>query len=248
MSGEQSRFSRLDAWWRTQNPLGRHVWPGLFTMRVASNGDPWPSAEIPAQIAAIRASRDGTTESVGEIHFRLSGMAPASALGQRLIGETYATPAIVPASPWLGAQAPAAPLVDACTDAADSTARIAADSAAAVPPTIVPPIRVTKDAPPPIRVTKDGPVPNGPRGAMAPTPRTIVAGATLPVTEPGDVPARWWVVQLRAADGAWSTLTLPGDLAALPVTLANGARAAFVSVTAISPTGVASAPTVVKVE
>src|SRR5205807_1045963 len=35
----EQRFTRLDAWWRSENVLARHVWPGLFTMRVGSRND-----------------------------------------------------------------------------------------------------------------------------------------------------------------------------------------------------------------
>ena len=37
MDGAEHRFTALDAWWHTQNPLGRHVWPGLYTS-LAANG------------------------------------------------------------------------------------------------------------------------------------------------------------------------------------------------------------------
>jgi hypothetical protein len=59
---------------------------------------------------------------------------------------------------------------------------------------------------------------------------------------------RWWVVQLRDAAGTWVEQTLPGDLRTLPVTLASGGRASYVAVTAISPTGVASSATLVRLQ
>jgi uncharacterized lipoprotein YddW (UPF0748 family) len=238
MNGAQARFARLDAWWRSENALGRHVWPGLFTMRVASNGNPWSAAEIPAQIAALRDTRAATGESMGHVHFRLAGMTPSSSLGQRLATQSYATPAVVPASPWLGAAAPEAPAVGTCRD----------DSTSVTP---VEPMPTAVPAPPPLRVTKDAPgMPNAaPTGEMAPTPHAALAGAITPVAPaPGGVPVRWWVVQLRDAAGTWVEQTLPGDLRSIPVTLSTGLRASYVAVTAISPTGVASQPTVVRVE
>jgi uncharacterized lipoprotein YddW (UPF0748 family) len=224
IDGAQSRFSRLDAWWRSENVLGRHMWPGLFTMRVASSGDPWATSEIPAQIAALRASRVGTTESAGHVHFRLAAMAPNSSLGQRLTQQAYVAPALPPASPWLGANVPDAPSVDAC-DADTSRA----------------PLRVTKDADP-------SATPAPALGAMLPTVHAPTGGATVPIVPAGTVAVRWWVVQLRDAAGTWVEQTLPGDLRTLPVTLASGERASYVAVTAISPTGVASSATLVRLQ
>src|SRR6476660_4861551 len=101
-------------------------------MRVASNCNPWSAAEIPAQIAALRDTRAATGESMGHVHFRLAGMTPSSSLGQRLTTQSYAAPAVVPASPWLGADAPEAPIVGACRD--DSTSVTPAEPI----PTVVP--------------------------------------------------------------------------------------------------------------
>jgi uncharacterized lipoprotein YddW (UPF0748 family) len=231
LDGDERRFTRLDAWWRAENVAGRHLWPGLFTMRVESRGAPWPSAEIPAEIAWLRQARAGTPESLGHIHFRLGAMAPDGPLGQRL-HDTYAEPAVPPASPWLGAVPPVAPAVDGCV----------ADMAASEPP--APPVRM--------RVTKDAPVPvTPPGGAMAPTPRTAVAAPAVRVradAAPGAPPVRWWVLQLRDGEGRWTTQTLAGDLTLLPVLLPNGERARAAAVTAVSPSGVAARPVVVSLE
>jgi hypothetical protein len=113
------------------------------------------------------------------------------------------------------------------------------------------PVPTAVPAPVPLRVTKDAPgVPNeAPTGEMAPTPHASLAGAITPIAPaPGGVPVRWWVVQLRDAAGTWAEQTLPGDLRSIPVTLSTGLRASYVAVTAISPTGVASQPTVVRLE
>jgi hypothetical protein len=114
MNGAQSRFTRLDAWWRGENRHERHLWPGLFTMRTASAGAPWPVSEIPAQIDFLRRARANSGETLGHVHFRLGPMAPEGELGGRLAGVTYAEFALPPASPWLGDAQPAPPRVDAC--------------------------------------------------------------------------------------------------------------------------------------
>ena len=110
----QQRFTRLDAWWRSENVLGRHLWPGLFTMRVGSRSDPWPSDEIAREVNALRDARRGTSESLGHVHFRMRTLLAyvdndTSTFGAELRATGYATPALPPASPWLGGAAPAEP-------------------------------------------------------------------------------------------------------------------------------------------
>lgn len=116
MDGAQNRFRVLDAWWRTQNPLGRHIWPGLYTAGTVASV-PWPLDEIPREIAMLREARQGTVESNGHIHFRLrsltSAVGPLSGtLGDRLEADTYREPALVPEMPWLGGSPPAAPVAE----------------------------------------------------------------------------------------------------------------------------------------
>ncbi len=118
--GEQARNQRLDAWWRSENVRRRHLWPGMLTMRVASGASRWPASEIERQIGALRSARAGSGESQGHVHFRLKSLledAPGG-LGDRLAASLYATPALPPASPWLGADAPSAPQLAACTGGA----------------------------------------------------------------------------------------------------------------------------------
>ena len=111
VNGEQNRFRALDAWWRGENPRGRYIWPGLYTSHVFGGADAWPDTEIKTQIATIRASREGTTDVPGHVHFRLSAL---FADNDRLAGElapSYVERALVPPFPWLGAQTPAVPVV-----------------------------------------------------------------------------------------------------------------------------------------
>lgn len=129
LDGEQHRFIRLDRWWLTQNPLGRHVWPGLQTTRSQFERDPWPADEIPSEIALLRADRARDTaaaDDAGHIHFHLGalGDGPGS-LGDRLRRTVYAAPALVPASPWLGEAHPGAPLVALAGAGADVALAVA---------------------------------------------------------------------------------------------------------------------------
>src|SRR5207248_2913551 len=111
----QQRFTRLDAWWRSENVLGRHLWPGLFTMRVGSRNDPWPIDEIAHEVEALRTARRGTTESLGHVHFRLRTFAvlvdDSTTFGDELRAAEYSVGALPPASPWLGAASPAKPVL-----------------------------------------------------------------------------------------------------------------------------------------
>jgi uncharacterized lipoprotein YddW (UPF0748 family) len=110
IGGTQDRFRRLDAWWRTQNPMGRHIWPGLFTEREDAPRNGWTPGEIGSQIEWLRAHNDADGESWGHVHFRLGAMRPDSdALGGRLHETVYAEPALVPPSPWLAEEAPGQP-------------------------------------------------------------------------------------------------------------------------------------------
>ena len=110
--GAQDRFRALDDWWRTQNPMGRHVWPGLYTSRTWSAAAGWSMSEVPSQITTIRDRRAGTNDLPGHVHFRLGALiADRSALGASLASGAYADRAAVPSAPWLGQAEPAAPVV-----------------------------------------------------------------------------------------------------------------------------------------
>jgi uncharacterized lipoprotein YddW (UPF0748 family) len=111
IGGTQDRFRALDDWWRTQNPFNRHVWPGLYTSRVYGTGGRWALSEIPHQIAEIRDSRVGSGDSPGHIHFRMGALFADDNRLAMTLRDAYQERALVPAFPWLGAKAPAAPAV-----------------------------------------------------------------------------------------------------------------------------------------
>lgn len=112
LDGAQNRFRALDAWWRSENPQNRYVWPALYTSHVFGGRDDWDPQEIASQIDAIRQSRVGTTDLPGHIHFRLSALfADNGVLAAELDSSEYRRRALVPAFPWLGGDKPAPPLV-----------------------------------------------------------------------------------------------------------------------------------------
>jgi len=132
ISGMEDRFRALDAWWRSENPQGRHIWPALYTSHVYGGGDTWPLGEIAQQVETIRTSRIGTSDVPGHVHFRLAALlAENGQLGQRL-GSQYAERALVPAFPWLGATAPASPEVAVVNGEGSATIVVSAGDAVPV--------------------------------------------------------------------------------------------------------------------
>ncbi len=102
----QSYPALLD-WWASQNPKGRHLWPGNFTNRVGEDGPRgWRADELLHQIALTRAQEGAS----GNVHFSMRTLlANTDAVGDRLALGPYLEPALVPASPWLGDDAPPRP-------------------------------------------------------------------------------------------------------------------------------------------
>jgi len=93
-------FVTLLDWWRSQNAKGRHVWPALSAANV---GTKFSADEIPRQIQVVRQRNDP-----GEAQYHLRSVLENSTLAARVRAQ-YATPALVPASPWLAVSAPCAP-------------------------------------------------------------------------------------------------------------------------------------------
>jgi uncharacterized lipoprotein YddW (UPF0748 family) len=110
ISGVEDRFRALDAWWRSENPQRRYVWPALYTSHVYG-GAAWPMDEIRQQVDAIRESRIGTSDVPGHVHFRLGALLADNGQLARTLASDYSERALVPSFPWLGAVAPASPEV-----------------------------------------------------------------------------------------------------------------------------------------
>ena len=104
-------FPALYEWWLEANTKHRHIWPGLATYRVTENSARHiPSQEIIDEIDTTRAHAAGAS-GVGHIHFNMSAlMKDPDSLNEKL-APLYAAPALGPASPWLGAKAPARPTI-----------------------------------------------------------------------------------------------------------------------------------------
>ena len=102
-------YPELLRWWHQQNALGRHLWPGNFTSRVANpEVGNWPVGEIIQQIDVTRRQPGAT----GNVHFSMKAlMEDARGVAAALASGPYQEPALVPASPWLGGEPPEMPNV-----------------------------------------------------------------------------------------------------------------------------------------
>ena len=99
-------FPKLLGWWAEQNTAGRHLWPGLYDSRLLPDVGGYDLEEIPSQVDLVRENAVAT----GTVHFSEKALrAENGPLGDVLATGLYAERALVPASPWLDAEAPEAP-------------------------------------------------------------------------------------------------------------------------------------------
>ncbi len=108
VDSKDQNFGALLQWWSEQNPLHRHLWPGI---RVGG----WPA------IAATNDARETVREieatrrqpgASGDILWHVRPLFQTNtAVAAALLRDVYGEPALVPASPWLSASNPPAPLL-----------------------------------------------------------------------------------------------------------------------------------------
>ncbi len=106
LSESRQPYAPMLAWWVGENARARHIWPGNVTSNVGSVAG-WTVEELLQQITLTRQQRGAE----GNIHFSARILRGPSRAADAL-AESYTEPALVPASPWLGSRAPAAPQVD----------------------------------------------------------------------------------------------------------------------------------------
>lgn len=104
-------FGLLLDYWLAANTSGKHVWPGLFTSRINATPQSWSPAQIAAQVALTRGR--GVN---GHVHFSMVALMENRQGVADLMRASYAQPALLPAAPWLGGSAPAAPAARARFD------------------------------------------------------------------------------------------------------------------------------------
>src|SRR6201999_1663645 len=103
-------------WWQSVNTKHRHIWPGLATYRIAEkSARTITPQEIVDEIDTLRA-RPGPT---GHIHFSMKVLLQdADSIDEKLSSTVYQDDALVPATPWLGAKKPGAPIASLSRDKA----------------------------------------------------------------------------------------------------------------------------------
>ncbi len=104
-------YPALLNWWADENRHNRHLWPGHFAQKVESRA--FSSQEIVDQIALTRARPD----SSGDILFSMRTLLSNPDQLSDKLKKFYVSPALVPASPWLGPKAPGAPIFGGTLDA-----------------------------------------------------------------------------------------------------------------------------------
>ncbi len=105
LSRPEQSFQRLLQWWDSQNTLNRLMVPGLNSAKI---GEDRQANDIANQIRIARRDySDGVIFwNASSLRNNLGGVADG------LTRELFARPALVPATPWLGASAPLAPKIE----------------------------------------------------------------------------------------------------------------------------------------
>ena len=109
INAPQQSFPALLDWWLAQNPLGRHVWPGLAAYRVSDGTtNEFGTGEIPAQIRLVRVrpSAQGYLLYNTTTTLKSNGGAVAQS-----VKPLQAIRAIPPAFSWLDAVPPPPPII-----------------------------------------------------------------------------------------------------------------------------------------
>jgi len=116
IEGPQS-YPKLLAWWSQENTKQRHIWPGNGAHSVRKSADvpaarnAWPAEEV---IKQIELTREIVKNGPGNVFFSIKCIFDnRDGLTDKLKEGLYKQPALVPASPWLGEEAPAKPEVSA---------------------------------------------------------------------------------------------------------------------------------------
>ncbi|SFB70322.1 glycoside hydrolase family 10 protein [Massilia yuzhufengensis] len=118
-------------YWISQNPQGRHMWPGLFTSRI---GAPAPTKQYePQEILEQIALTRRRPLSTGHVHFSMIALTQnRKGISDQLRATTYPGQALVPATTWLSVARPARPQVSAAPGKDGVALKLKADKATAV--------------------------------------------------------------------------------------------------------------------
>lgn len=108
ISRMSTSFPLLLGWWKDQNTMKRHLWPGI-------NVGDTSMRSTTETINQIMIDRGMIPESKGVIHWSIGQDQKSTNLQNALMTGPYKNGALVPASPWLDNTAPEAPQVQVRT-------------------------------------------------------------------------------------------------------------------------------------
>tara|TARA_R110002096_G_scaffold403766_3_gene601326 strand:- start:25688 stop:27190 length:1503 start_codon:yes stop_codon:yes gene_type:complete len=95
----QLGFAGLYDWWRDENVVQRHLWPGIATYRIKTEQR---SAKESLRQIEIARSHNNLPNGTGHLHFSMKSlMENVSNVNGILKGGAYSEIALVPESPWL---------------------------------------------------------------------------------------------------------------------------------------------------
>lgn len=97
IESEGQPFEPLLDWWTSNNPAGRHVWPGIYLTRIQTDGS-WAPADITGQIELLKAH----PEASGFVLFSAVGMLEDRQGINTALKQTLPDHTNVPGTPWLG--------------------------------------------------------------------------------------------------------------------------------------------------
>ena len=99
---KQLGFEGLYDWWRDENLAGRHLWPGIATYRIKSEGDPGREASDALRQVKISRANNSVKHGSGHIHYSVKSLVENQGnVSDVLKNNAYGNFALAPASPWL---------------------------------------------------------------------------------------------------------------------------------------------------
>ncbi len=98
-------FPVLLGWWAGENKMNRHLWPGISVGRDSTDKN------LDETINEIMIDRGMLPQSKGVVHWSISSLTKNPRMADTLLKSVYKKQALVPSSPWLEHNAPAAPVV-----------------------------------------------------------------------------------------------------------------------------------------
>lgn len=98
-------FPVLLGWWRDENTMGRHLWPGINV------GTDTSAKNVTEILSQVMITRGMLPQSKGVIHWSIGQVFRSENMRAGLMAGPYKNGALIPATPWLDNTAPAAPNV-----------------------------------------------------------------------------------------------------------------------------------------